>query len=440
MPHKYTSYIEILSEKADQWRNFCICISCRNIISCPAALLQKFPNKSDRVRNHLKKCIHFKEKHPDIFEKFFGSIKESALNSKRSRIESSSSSTYSSRSWMSHSTNKSISTLDSFIARPLSKNDKYTFEKLLIHATVSAGWALQWVDNKEVKELFSFINPTLKLPDRRVLGGQILNDESKALQVEMKQKLQNDSVGVTLTFDGWTNKGLDISNEFEQWKEVVEKIEVMIKEINEMKVDLITIVSDNAPSYAAARRRLRLKYIHITFLPCFAHQINLCIGEIFKESEEFKQASIKAIKIALYFKSSNNKYFIGQLRTLQKETYKKYIQIAIGNDTRWNSHYECFRTLIKSKGALRTLGSKFESPYDTSSYRHPNELLYLPVDIASILLDETWWQLLSKLEKVLKPYLLHEFEQLVQFWKNYEDSDLEQKILNRLQTRWQNWE
>jgi hypothetical protein len=81
--------------------------------------------------------------------------------------------------------------------------------------------------------------------------------------------------------------------------------------------------------------------------------MNLFIGEIFKESDRFKQASTKAIKIALYFKSSINKYFIGQLRTLQKESYGTYIQIAIGNDTRWNSHYECFRTLLKSKGALR---------------------------------------------------------------------------------------
>jgi len=103
------------------------------------------------------------------------------------------------------------------------------------------------------------------------------------------------------------------------------------------------------------RRRLRLKYTNITFLPCFAHQMNLFVGEIFKESDKFKQASAKAIKIALYFKSSLNKYFIGQLRTLQKETYGTYIQIAIGNDTRWNSHYECFRTLLKSKGALRVL-------------------------------------------------------------------------------------
>jgi len=95
--------------------------------------------------------------------------------------------------------------------------------------------------------------------------------------------------------------------------------------------------------------------VHITFLPCYAHQMNLFVGEIFKESNEFKQASIKAIKVALYFKSPNNKYFIGQFWVLQKEVYRKFIQIAIGNDTRWNSHYKCFRTLLKSKGTLRVL-------------------------------------------------------------------------------------
>ena len=95
--------------------------------------------------------------------------------------------------------------------------------------------------------------------------------------------------------------------------------------------------------------------MHITFLSYYAHQMNFFVGEIFKESNRFKQASIKAIKIALYFKSSINKYFISQLWTLQKESYGKYIQIAIGNNTRWNSHYECFYTLIKSKGILQVL-------------------------------------------------------------------------------------
>ena len=61
------------------------------------------------------------------------------------------------------------------------------------------------MENKEVQELFYFLNPALKLPSRKTLGGRILNAESKDLQIEMVQKLKADSVGVTLTFDGWTN-------------------------------------------------------------------------------------------------------------------------------------------------------------------------------------------------------------------------------------------
>jgi len=63
-------------------------------------------------------------------------------------------------------------------------------------------FSLQWVENKDVQNLFYFLNPALKIPKRKALGGRILNEESKALQNEMKQKLKADIIGVTLTFDG----------------------------------------------------------------------------------------------------------------------------------------------------------------------------------------------------------------------------------------------
>jgi len=156
----------------------------------------------------------------------------------------------------------------------MSKNNISIFESLLIRATVSAGWSLQSVENKEVNELFSFINPAIKLPGRRALGGRILNNEVKSLQLQLENKIKNDPVGVTLCFDGWTNvinqnifgsvfitsegevliwEGEDISGEFDRWREVYDKAETMIKKILDMGVNLISVVSDSAPSYAAAR-------------------------------------------------------------------------------------------------------------------------------------------------------------------------------------------
>lgn len=48
-------------------------------------------------------------------------------------------------------------------------------------------------------------------------------------------------------------KAVDVSDELERWKEVIEKTETMFKEIDKMGVNLVAVVTDSAPSYAAAR-------------------------------------------------------------------------------------------------------------------------------------------------------------------------------------------
>lgn len=81
--------------------------------------------------------------------------------------------------------------------------------------------------------------------------------------------------------------------------------------------------------------------------------MNLCVGEIFKISSEFKNTSGNALKVSAYFKDARHKYFIGQLRDIQKELYSKYIQLALPCNTRWNSQHNCFKSLIATKNALR---------------------------------------------------------------------------------------
>jgi hypothetical protein len=98
---------------------------------------------------------------------------------------------------------------------------------------------------------------------------------------------------------------------------------------------------------------MRISNRSIIFLPCFAHQINLCVGEIFKESTEFKTTIDRAIKLATYFKNSNHKYFIACLRDQQYKTYKKCIAISVPGETRWNSLYNMCISLLKTQQALQ---------------------------------------------------------------------------------------
>jgi hypothetical protein len=157
--------------------------------------------------------------------------------------------------------------MDNFIVRSLSKEDVGKFNILLLRLTVSCGWALSWVNSPEAKELFNFLNPHLKLPDRRELGGNILTKAVEKADDAMDIALKEDPVGVTLTFDGWTNvkneqllgavlissegrpyvwKAVDISTERENHTKVMEKIGSMLTDLKEKEITVCAIVTDSA--------------------------------------------------------------------------------------------------------------------------------------------------------------------------------------------------
>ena len=94
------------------------------------------------------------------------------------------------------------------------------------------------------------------------------------------------------------------------------------------------------------RRRLRRIYPDKIFLPCFAHQVNLCVGDIFKSSSRFKEISEHAVNIIGYFNNSVHSYMISKLRDEQISIYNKCIMFIKPGDTRWNSNYQCFKNLL----------------------------------------------------------------------------------------------
>jgi len=82
-----------------------------------------------------------------------------------------------------------------------------------------------------------------------------------------------------------------------------------------------------------------------------AHQMNLIIGGIFKESELHQRISKEAIRIVSFF--HNSTFFTGNLRDKQKRIYQKTITLITPGDTRWNSYSFCFHSILKSKSALK---------------------------------------------------------------------------------------
>lgn len=79
------------------------------------------------------------------------------------------------------------------------------------------------------------------------------------------------------------------------------------------------------------------------------------MGEIFKESSTYAETAKQATYIAKYFQSQNNVYFIGKLRDIQLITYNKLYALIEPGDTRWNSYFYCFSSLLRTKEAIKVL-------------------------------------------------------------------------------------
>jgi hypothetical protein len=96
---------------------------------------------------------------------------------------------------------------------------------------------------------------------------------------------------------------------------------------------------------------MRRQYTSKIFLPCMAHQMNLIFGEIFKEQALYQKISKEAIRLVNYFNKSV--YFTGNLRDEQIRLYKKHVCLASPGDTRWNSYYFRFYSILKTQAALK---------------------------------------------------------------------------------------
>ena len=89
------------------------------------------------------------------------------------------------------------------------------------------------------------------------------------------------------------------------------------------------------------------------------HQVNLIIGEIFKESLDYYEVLTKAIELVSYFNTLS--YFLKKLCKKQKLIYGKIIALQHLYVIKWNSHYICFNSLVKTEIALKIFITKYEN-------------------------------------------------------------------------------
>jgi len=273
----------VKTDKKSGNNNLCYCKACFTKLGENSLELKTIIDKTERIITHFKNCKNFHDMYDDEARNKVFTLGAKKDNSMEVNMNDSTNQQLLLRrdSISSHSSLPSLpsqcsnqETLDKWVCRSLSTTENQKFHYLLLRVTVSCGFPLSWVNNSEVVELFKFLNPKIKLPDQKTLSTKILGNAVKELDKTMLEKLKLDRIGVTMSFDGWTNvreqelmgtvlvtsdgqpfawQATDISSERTTSNEVISKTEGMISKINEMQVSLLAIVTDSAPAYNAAR-------------------------------------------------------------------------------------------------------------------------------------------------------------------------------------------
>ncbi|CAG8625047.1 18320_t:CDS:2, partial [Racocetra persica] len=141
---------------------------------------------------------------------------------------------------------------------------------------------------------------------------------------------------------------------------------------------------------------------------------------------------------------------IRQLRNQQMNLYNgKAFALTSPCDTRWNSFYNSFNSILKSKDALTILVTSLENSNNTDNKK-------VPSDIAEIIEDSMFWNNLKELNKILLPFcatlnklqcdsarlydIMHAYAWIVSTIQRKPDSPFRSHMLSRLEKWWDQWE
>ncbi|KAI9061407.1 hypothetical protein FKP32DRAFT_1728495 [Trametes sanguinea] len=172
------------------------------------------------------------------------------------------------------------------------------FESYMIRLTASAGLPFSWIENPVWLSFCDEFLPSAKVPSRTTLSRRLLRDEVKLFRTQAVKRTAG--ANATLQADGWTGinnhhlvafmltgkrevhavRVIDTSSERKTADKFLKHIEDVLNETSkEWKVKIIAFTSDASGESRAARIRLLSRYPYLIILDCYAHQINLIVGD-----------------------------------------------------------------------------------------------------------------------------------------------------------------
>src|SRR6266487_296822 len=294
-------------------------------------------------------------------------------------------------------------TIENFVDR-MSEEEQETLEISLSQALFAAGVPFSFLENDYVIQFFQQLRPAFKLPNRKKLADELLDDVFDGVKAECNEQILQ-AKSLTMVSDGWSNINRESVQNFvictpkplffdaiysgeeshtAKWvaNEIIKQMEII--DINKFSA----VITDTASVMKAAWRIIEESYPNIVCLGCNSHVMNLLISDILK-IDQIKSVVENAKKLVNYFKGHIQA--AAKLKRIQKENYSKEIALVLLALTRWETHIACFQSLQNSKTALE------QALMDVKICQNMN------LTLRAHILSDDFWKDLNIITKIMEP-------------------------------------
>ncbi|GMG18015.1 unnamed protein product [Phytophthora fragariaefolia] len=165
------------------------------------------------------------------------------------------------------------------------------------------------------------------------------------------------------------------------------QLEQVLEQVQQEQWRVGAIITDNAGQCRRARQILAIRWPHIVFLFCFAHDVNNLVKSVLRSS--FKDIAAQAATAVKIVNTSSSKW-LPRARIMMKKCYGRSLGLRTLCETRWNSMQGCFASLLRVQSALQMFYRRYET-YDD-----------FPLEL-HVFGNMLFWDNLKRAESVIAP-------------------------------------
>ncbi|THH07907.1 hypothetical protein EW145_g3063 [Phellinidium pouzarii] len=304
-------------------------------------------------------------------------------------------------------------------SNPWSAQRQQLFETMLLNAFTSAGWAHHGIEDPDVRAFFHEFIPSAQNPWRKTLGGSILDRMIIKAEGEAKEHVKGKYA--TMQCDGWkdvskkhllafmftADRKARITNVHDNsaQRKSAEKLKTLMdSELDYMtKVLLLLVIGicgDASGDERAARLQMLAKYPYLLIADCWAHQIQLIVGDYIKANPEVAEAIDSTVMVIKWF--MYHSYAPGIFNKEQLMTYSSVLALIFPIITRWTAHFCAIARLLQVKKAMVIVVMKYETEL-VNSVGNKKETLDKARKVMEIIKSGSFWDSLTQIKEYLQP-------------------------------------